>query len=92
MTLMCIKKTQQNKMQNKTLKCFIRDSDSNLSYINSDGKNASTAGDRSPAVFLKQLNLLYRFLGSRRSVLMVPYKSSPDPQALSLVLTQPFII
>lgn len=45
-------------MQNKTLKCFIRDSDSKLSYINSDGKNVSTAGDNSPAVFLKQLKLL----------------------------------
>lgn len=66
-------------MQNKTLKCFIRDSGSKLSYINSDGKNASTAGDNSPAVFLKQLNLLYRFLGSRRPVLRFPYKNPPAP-------------
>lgn len=78
-------------MQNKTLECFIRDSDSNLSYINSDGKNAGTAGDKSPAVFLKQLNLLYRFLGSRRPVLTVLHKSSPDPQGLSLVLAGLFI-
>lgn len=76
---MCIKKTQQNKMQNKTLKCFIRGSDSKLSYINSDGKNVSTAGDNSPAAFLKQLNLLYRFLGSRRPALAVPYESLPAP-------------
>lgn len=66
-------------MQNKTLKCFIRDSDSKLSYINSDGKNLSTAGDNSPAIFLKQLNLLYRFLGSRRLAFTVPEKSSPAP-------------
>lgn len=64
-------------MQNKTLKCFIRDSDSKLSYINSDGKNISTAGDNNPAVFLKQLNLLYRFLGNRRPALTVPYRSPP---------------
>lgn len=74
---MCIKKKQkkkpqQNKTQNKTLKCFIRDSDSKLSYINSDGKNLSTAGHNSPAIFLQQLNLLYRFLGSRRPALTVP--------------------
>lgn len=79
MTLMCIKKTQQNKMQNKTLKCFIRDSDSKLSYINTDGKNASTAGDNSPAVILEQLNLLYRFLSSRRPALTVLYESPPGP-------------
>jgi len=66
-------------MQNKTLKCFITDSDSKLSYINSDGKNASTAGDNSPVVFLKQLNLLYRFLGTRKPVLTVPYESPPAP-------------
>lgn len=60
---MCIKKPQQNKIQNKTLKYFIRDSGSNLSYINSDEKNSGTAGDNSPAVFLRQLNLLYRFSG-----------------------------
>lgn len=66
-------------MQNKTLKCFIRDLDSKLSYINSDGKNVSTAGDDSPAVFLKQLNVLYRFLGSRRPTLTVPYKSPAAP-------------
>lgn len=66
-------------MQNKTLKCFIRDSDSKLSYINSDGKNLSTASDNSPAIFLKQLNLLYRFLGSRRPALTVPLERPPAP-------------
>lgn len=66
-------------MQNKTLKCFIRDSDSGVSYINSDGKSVSTAGDNNPDVTLKQLNLLYRFLGSRRPSLTVPYESLSVP-------------
>lgn len=38
-------------MQNKTLKCFIIDSDSKLSCINIDRKNVSTAGGNSPALF-----------------------------------------